>query len=40
MISDALKLYNLLDIKHEALTLIPPEFETPLLGYFLKFKMH
>lgn len=37
MIPDALKLFNLLDIKHETLTLIPPEFVTPLLGYFLKF---
>lgn len=32
LIPDALKLYNLLDLKHEPLSLIPPEFETPLLG--------
>jgi len=36
MIPDSLKLFNLLDIKHEPLSLIPPEFETPLLGLINK----
>eukprot|EP00928_Gymnodinium_smaydae_P089902 TRINITY_DN73787_c0_g1_i1.p1 TRINITY_DN73787_c0_g1~~TRINITY_DN73787_c0_g1_i1.p1 ORF type:complete len:453 (-),score=122.19 TRINITY_DN73787_c0_g1_i1:74-1432(-) len=30
MISEGVKLYNLLGVKHEPLTLIPPQFETPM----------
>ena len=32
MIPDAVHLYETLAVKHEVLTLIVPQFETPLLG--------
>ena len=34
LIPESLKLFKMLDIKHEPISLIPPEFETPLLGFF------
>eukprot|EP00331_Platyophrya_macrostoma_P006041 CAMPEP_0176428450 /NCGR_PEP_ID=MMETSP0127-20121128/13158_1 /TAXON_ID=938130 /ORGANISM="Platyophrya macrostoma, Strain WH" /LENGTH=383 /DNA_ID=CAMNT_0017810137 /DNA_START=152 /DNA_END=1303 /DNA_ORIENTATION=- len=32
LVPDAVKLYGQLSVKHEGLTLIPPQFETPMLG--------
>jgi len=32
LIPDSLALYDQLNVKHEMLTLIPPQFETPMLG--------
>ena len=32
MVPEALRLYKQLEMKHEPLTLIPPQFETPMLG--------
>ena len=32
LVPESLRLYKQLDMKHESLTLIPPQFETPMLG--------
>lgn len=32
MIPEAITIYEQLGVKHEQLTLIPPQFETPMLG--------
>lgn len=32
LIPESLALYDQLNVKHEVLTLIPPQFETPMLG--------